>query len=262
MVEIIFIGTGGGRINLLIQLRGTGGFRINSESANIHVDPGPGALTNSIRFRQKPLKLDAVIVTHSHIDHCNDADVMIEGMSQHALKKRGILIVSKRAVDGGRNHDRTITLYHQGKVDEVYRAKWDQKKKFKTKKGEFEIEIIEAKHDIEDAFGFKLSIDGKVIGYTGDTEYYRGIGKKYRGCDYLIINCMKPAEDPYPGHMTSVDVVKLLKDAKPKLAVITHMGMKMLRAGPKKEAERIAKESKVKVIAAYDGLRVGDEEKK
>jgi len=254
MAEIVFLGTGGGRINLLKQLRRTGGFRINSESANIHVDPGPGALSSSVHFKQNVLNLDALIVTHAHIDHCNDANIIIEGISRHALKKRGILIASAHAVDGGKTGDRTITLYHQGRVEQIYRAKEGERKKFKTTKGKFEIEIIRAEHDIEDAFGFRLFIDGKVIGYTGDTEYYKGIGRNYKGCDYLIVNCIKPAKDPYPGHMTADDVIKLIKEAKPKLAVITHMGMKMIMAGPKKEAERIAKESKVETIAAYDGM--------
>ena len=258
MMEIVFIGTGGGRINLIKQFRGTGGFRINSESADIHVDPGPGALTNSIRLRQNPLKLDAVIVTHSHIDHCNDANVMIEGMSRHALKKRGILITTKQAVDGDERGDRVITLYHQDKTAELCKARWGEKKKFRTKKGEFEIEIIEARHDIKDAFGFRLFIDGVVIGYTGDTEYFKGLGDYYKGCDYLIINCLKPAEDEFAGHMSSADVVKFLKEAKPKLAILSHMGMGFIRAGPKTEAKMISEKSRVKTIAAYDGMRIGD----
>ena len=66
-MEIIFIGTGGGRINLMKQIRGTGGFRINSSCANIHIDPGPGALVHSIRLKQNPISLDAVISTHGHL---------------------------------------------------------------------------------------------------------------------------------------------------------------------------------------------------
>jgi len=257
MAEIFFLGTGGGRINLLKQFRRTGGFRINSESANIQVDPGPGALTASVHFRQNPLKLDVLIVTHSHIDHFNDANVMIEGISQHALKKRGIVVASREAIDGNRDGDRVITLYHQGKVDEIYRAKPGERKKFRTQKGEFEIEIIKTKHDVEDAFGFRLFIDGTVIGYTGDTEYFEGLAGHFGGCDYLIANCLKPAADEYRGHMSSTDVAVLMKNAKPKkLGIITHMGMAFLRAGPKKEAEKIAKESGVKTVAAYDGMRI------
>lgn len=256
MTEIVFLGTGGGRINLIKQFRRTGGFRINSESANIYVDPGPGALVNSIHFKQNPLNLDVLVVTHAHIDHCNDANVMIEAITRHALKKRGTVIASKNAIDDGKEKDRVITLYHQGKIEKVYRAKEGEKKKFKTNKGEFEIKITRAKHDIEDAFGFVLRIDGKVIGYTGDTEYFKEMGKGYKGCDCMVVNCMKPADDPFPGHMTTDDVVKLLKEAKPKMAILSHMGMNMLRAGPKKEAERIEKKSKVKTVAAYDGMKI------
>ena len=258
MTEIIFIGTGGGRINLLKQFRGTGGFRINSKSANVHVDPGPGALIGSLRFKQDPLKLDVLIVTHAHIDHCNDAGLIIEAISRHTLKKRGIVIASRYALEGGEKGDRTITIYHQGKVAEVYAAKIGERKKFKTENGWFEIEIIEAKHDIEDAFGFKLFIDGTTIGYTGDTEYYKRMDQEYRGCDYLIANCLKPQHDEYPGHMTSNDVAVLMKGAKPKMGVITHMGMSLLRAGPKKEAAMISKKSGISVVAAYDGMKVGE----
>jgi phosphoribosyl 1,2-cyclic phosphodiesterase len=56
--------------------------------------------------------------------------------------------------------------------------------------------------------------------------------------------------------MSSMDVAKLMKKAKPKLGIITHMGMAFLRAGPKKEAERISKEGGVKTLAAYDGMRI------
>ena len=84
-MEIIFLGTGGGG-KPLKQIRLTGGFRINSKSANIHVDPGPGALINSINANQNLFDLDVVIVSHTHIDHSNDAGLLIEAMSDHALK--------------------------------------------------------------------------------------------------------------------------------------------------------------------------------
>jgi phosphoribosyl 1,2-cyclic phosphodiesterase len=66
---------------------------------------------------------------------------------------------------------------------------------------------------------------------------------------------MKPETDKYHGHLTTGDVIAVLKDAKPATCIITHMGLKMMKAGPSKEAEKIEKESGVKVLAAKDGLR-------
>lgn len=255
-MEIIFLGTGGGRVNLLKQVRATGGFRINSKTANIHVDPGPGALVQSVKFRQDPMKLDAIVVTHDHTDHITDARVMIEGMSGYALKKKGILIGSKWTIDGDQGGDRGIGLWHQEKAQTVYSAEFGQKKKFDTGKGTFEMEILPMKHEEPTTFGFRLWIDGAVIGYISDTEFFEGLGKGFAGCDLLIINCIKPEEDRYSGHLTSAGVMKILKEARPKKAVITHLGMKMLHAGAGREAERIEKESGVETIAAKDGMKV------
>lgn len=255
-MEIVFIGTGGGRINLIKQIRATGGFRINSKSANLHVDPGPGALVHSVEMKQNPLFLDAIVITHAHIDHFSDAMVMIEGMSSYGLRERGILIGSRQVMEGDDNKDRGVHGYHQKKAKTAHTAVYGERKKFETEKGSFEIEILPVKHEEPTAFGFKLHLDGSVLGHITDTEYVESLGRDFAGCDCLIINCMKPSADSYGGHLKSDDVINILREAKPKTCIITHFGLKMLKAGPAKEAERIEKESGVKTIAARDGMRI------
>ncbi len=254
-MELFFIGTGGGRINLLRRLRSTGGFRING-SLNIHVDPGPGALTDGMRMGQDPLKLDAVIVTHDHIDHCNDAALMVEGMTHFGLKKKGILIGSTYVIKGNEKGDRGVDSYHQSLCEEVFTAVPGKKKSFRTKKGEFSIECIRAVHDSPDAFGFKLRMDGKTIGYTSDTEFYKGMIDNYAGCDVLIVNTLKPAEDPYEGHMTAAQARDLIGKAGPKLAILNHLGMKMILGKSHLVAKEIGEETGIKTTAATDGMRI------
>jgi ribonuclease BN (tRNA processing enzyme) len=252
-MEIVFLGTGGGRVNLIRQIRRTGGFRINSNSAHIHVDPGPGALLQSVRLRQDPLKLSAVIVTHAHVDHSNDANLMIEGMSRFALEKKGILIASKNSLDGD---DHPITKYHQTHATTVYPAQYGEQKNFKTRRGEFDIEIIEVKHDEPTTFGFKIYLEGKTIGYTSDTNWFEGLGNRFMNCDVLIVNCLKPFADGIPDHLETKNVISLLKEAKPKKAIISHFGLKMIRAEPELEAKKIEYETHIETMAAEDGMKV------
>lgn len=255
-LELVFLGTGGGRINLIKQVRMTGGFRVNSSSANIHVDPGPGALVASKKFNQDPLSLDCVIVTHDHVDHSSDAMALVEAMSGYALKKRGIIIGSKHAVEGDVNHDRAIDDYHQQHAESVYSAEFGDRKKFKTRKGEFELEVLKVRHDEPTAFGFKLYLDGKVIGYTSDTNFFEELGSLFSGCDCLVVNCLKPYSDGIPDHLETKHVIEILKTAKPGFCIITHLGMKMINVGPLTEAAKIEKATGIKTIAARDGQRI------
>jgi predicted TIM-barrel enzyme len=76
MVELVFLGCGGGRYMTIDQIFNTGGFRIH-DTAKIHVDPGPGALLLTHQHGLNPLDLDCIVATHCHPDHYCDADALI-----------------------------------------------------------------------------------------------------------------------------------------------------------------------------------------
>lgn len=253
-MEIVFLGTGGGRINLINQVRGTGGFVV-SGTRNIHVDPGPGALLAMKNLHLSPLKTEIMVVTHCHIDHCSDAAVLIEGMSHFGLEKKGTLIAASDFLEGTTNGPR-ISVFHYSRLEKVVKALPGKSYEFEGGKFNFKKGV----HEGFPAFGFVLEMDGKKIGYTGDTEKYEGMEEAYDGCDLLILNAMKPDEDQYEGHLTSEEASQLIGRVQPKLAILTHMGIKMQNYPAEKKAQEIEEETGVKVIAATDGLRITDKE--
>ncbi len=253
-MEVFFIGTGGGRVNLVRQLRGTGGFRING-SLNFHVDPGPGALFNSLKYKQNPEKIDVLVVTHAHIDHCNDAQLMIEAMTEFMNMKKGILVGSRNVLEGGKRYDRVVSRYHQQGVKELHVMEQGKEIELEVGGKKARMQGVEARHDERSVFGFKLWMDGKVIGHTSDTEYFDGLGELYRGCDLLVVNNLKPTDDGIPDHLKTEDTIEILKEARPKKAVITHLGMKLIMMPPELEAEKISRESGVETVAARDGMK-------
>ncbi len=253
-MEIVFLGTGGGRFNLVRQIRRTGGFRING-SLNIHVDPGPGALSSSLQFGQDAGKLDLVIITHSHIDHTNDAGLLVEAFSRYS-QKRGFLIGSKSAIEGDEHGDRGISRYHLGSLEKYWVAQAGRKLELEMRGKGLSLMAAKVKHEDSTGFGFVLGMDGKRVGYTSDTEYFEGIGRQYAGCEVLLANSLKPKEDGVPGHLDTIGTAKLVSEAKPNLAVMTHLGMAMLKAGPEKQAAIVERESGVRTVAAQDGMRI------
>ncbi|MFB6216464.1 MAG: MBL fold metallo-hydrolase, partial [Candidatus Aenigmatarchaeota archaeon] len=81
-MKLKFLGTGGGRYVTGEQRRRTAGIVVQTEETQIHIDPGPGALVYAHEELDEPLDTDAVIVSHAHLDHSNDAEAMIEVMAE------------------------------------------------------------------------------------------------------------------------------------------------------------------------------------
>ena len=72
----------------------------------------------------------------------------------------------------------------------------------------------------------------------------------------MILNHKHPFDTKKPDGLASEDVVKIIKKAKPKLAILTHFGNKLLNSNPIYEAREIQKQTGVQVIAAEDGMSI------
>ena len=100
MAFIKFLGTAGARFVMIGQLRSSGGIWVSSKETNVLIDPGPGSIVRCCAARPKlnPTKLDAIILTHKHLDHSNDINVMIEAMTEGGFKKRGVVFCPSDAL--------------------------------------------------------------------------------------------------------------------------------------------------------------------
>jgi len=94
------------------------------------------------------------------------------------------------------------------------------------------------------------------IGYTSDTEFFEGIERYYKGVRILILCVLRPSEEPWQGHMTTDDAMKIVSAVKPEFVVLTHFGMKMIFRGPVGEAKRVVKGTGVETVAARDGMEL------
>ena len=257
-LEIILLGTGGGRFVTITQKRRTAGIRILGEKINLHLDPGPGALVYSVASKLPPKKINALLVSHCHPDHYTDAEIFIEAMTRGMTKKRGVLAAARSVLHGNDVCGPSISQYHQQMPEKVIEAKPGVSFQVEN----MNIFVTEARHSDPDTVGFRFETrDVGDIAYTSDTEYFKGIGKHYEGVRLLILCVMRPAGKPWKGHMTTEDAIKIVEEANPEKVVITHFGMQMIFRGPNREAKLIESKTGVPTIAANDGMhiRVGQE---
>jgi len=257
-IELVFLGTGGGRFTTITQKRRTGGIRFISKNFNIHLDPGPGALVYSLEAGLNPQKITGLLVSHSHPDHCNDAGVFIEAMTRGMTKKRGVLAAAHSVLDGNENCEPCLSKYHQAMPQLVV----DARPGFSFNIADLRITAAEARHSDQSTVGFRFETrDVGDIAYTSDTEYFEGVGKPYKNVRLLLLCAMRPARSPWKGHMTTDDAAKIVEESKPEMAVLTHFGMKMIFKGPASEADFIQQKTGVPTIAAKDGMRLSISEK-
>ena len=86
---ITFLGTGGARFMIITQLLASGGLWLNLSGTEILIDPGPGCIVQSTKRKLKASKLSAIILSHRHLDHSADVNIMVEAMTQGRLKQHG-----------------------------------------------------------------------------------------------------------------------------------------------------------------------------
>jgi phosphoribosyl 1,2-cyclic phosphodiesterase len=235
-IEIVMLGTGGGRFVTMTQRRRTAGIRVLGEGLNLHLDPGPGALVYSISEGLDPQKLDAVFVSHCHPDHYTDAEVLIEAMTRGMTKKHGVLVADKSVISGSEACGPSISKYHQQMTESTMEAAPGMRLQL----GDINVYVTAARHSDPEAVGFRF--ETPVFGsfaYTSDTEYFEGIGNYYRRVRLLVLCVMRPSGKPWKGHMTSDDAIKIVEEAQPEHVILTHLGMQMLIRGPEKEAKLI-----------------------
>lgn len=252
-VELIFLGTGGGRFATITQKRRTGGFRLISKKLNIHFDPGPGALIHSLEAGLNPQKIKAVLVSHRHPDHYSNAEVLVEAMTGGMTKKRGIVAAPPNILCGDDSTGPAISKYHQNMIKQSIILKPGVNFKIaKTK-----ISCTKTKHSDTETVGFRIEIpEIGAIGYSADTEYFKGIEQDYMGVRLLILSVMRPLGSPWIGHMTPKDAVKIVDVVKPELVVATHFGMKMIFSGPTYEVKMIENITGIPTVAAFDGMKL------
>ena len=249
MDKIKFLGTAGARFVVMKQLRASGGIWLTLDNTNIFIDPGPGSLVRCLSSKPKlnPLDLDGIILTHRHLDHSNDINIMIEAMTNGGFKKKGVVFAPRDAIE----EDPVVLRYIREHVENIEIMK---------EKGSYTLGNISFSTPVKHIHGvetYGLNIRGKnnSISLITDTRYFEGLESHYNG-DILIINVVRFEEKQGIDHLSLKDAEKILSINKPKLGVLTHFGMTMIKAKPWEIAKGLSEKLGVKVIAARDGMEL------
>ena len=243
---ITFLGTAGARFVVARQFLASGGTWLNLGNTQILLDPGPGCLVQVAKRKLDPTKLDAIILSHKHLDHSGDINIMIEAMTDGGTRKRGTVF----APDDALNQDPVILSYLRSYLQSI---------QVLTEGGSYVINDVpfktpvRHKHPVE-TYGFIFQTLRHTFSWITDTRYFEDLASHYEG-DLLIINVVRLNPGAPIDHLALPEVKNIIEELRPRIAILTHFGMTMWRAKPWELAAKLTEETGISVIAARDGMK-------
>lgn len=243
---ITFLGTAGARIMVASQLLASGGLWFDFGGTEILLDPGPGTIVQTARRKLKATKLKAIILSHKHLDHSGDVNVMIEAMTEGGFRPGGVLFAPRDALD----NDPVVLQYVRPFLERI---------EILQEGGSYSVDGVSFhtplrhRHPVE-TYGIVFNAGDHTISCLVDTRYFDELCQHYKA-DLLILNVVRLEPGGPFDHLSVPDAREIIKNLKPKVAILNHFGMTMWRAKTWEVAQRLSEETGVRVIAARDGMR-------
>ncbi len=216
-MRIIFLGTGTG---VPEKNNSPSSLLIEHMNTKIILDFGEGMMKNLVRKNIRINDIEAVFLTHFHIDHVIGIIPLLFAFRFEAdPRKKEFFIFGP---EGLKELIENIFKLFEGQIEpknyklKVYEINPGEEFKFKKIK----IKTFKTKHRAE-SIGYILNVKDKKIVYTGDTDYDENYKEILKNVDILITECSVPIE--IENHMNPQKVLKLIKDINPFKTYLIHL---------------------------------------
>ena len=218
------------RVSILVEHEGT----------HILVDTSPDLREQLLDARVA--RLDAVIWTHDHADHCHGIDDL-----------RALLHARGAPLAGFARADTLETLRarfayafegHAGYPPVVDGALLPDR----LQVGPIEVRVVDQPHGTITSAGLRFEAGGRSIGYSTDCNHLTDeMAALFEGVDIWVVDALR--RRPHPTHPHLDLVLQWVDAVRPRRAILTHMDNSM-------DYRRLCAELPQGIEPGYDGLEV------
>jgi len=243
---ITFLGTAGARVMVANQIQASGGMWLSLNGTEILVDPGPGCIVQTTKRKLRADKLQAIILSHRHLDHSGDTNIMVEAMTDGGFKPHGKVFLPADAL----GPEPVLYSYLKEYIDGIEILQ--EGKSYQVDGVTFSTPLRHI-HPVE-TYGLKFTVGNRTFSYIADTKYFDKLIEKYQS-ELIIINVVFMENHFKIDHLAIGDAEKIITGIKPKVAILTHFGMQIWKARPWEVAEQLSQKTGIRVKAAHDGMK-------
>ena len=191
------------------------GYLLEAEEMRLLLDCGSGVL-GVLQNVAEVTEINHIILSHYHYDHFSDAGsavyARLVNMQLGNTTEKLHLYAPKDDL-----FFNTLEMPPYSEVQEINESRV-------CEIGPFQIRFLKTKHPIE-CYAMKVAVGGKILVYTADTAYLEGLVEFAQNADILIAECSlySGISGEKAGHMNSLEVARLARDAGVKQLIYTHL---------------------------------------
>ena len=225
-VEVRCLGTGdafgsGGRLQTATLLRSAGGEAL--------VDCGPSTLAALRREALDPNAVDAVLLTHLHGDHFGGVPFLLMDAHYAAGRDRPLVIAGPPGVEQA--VARALEVLFPGSGGLVPRfpvayLEWSERQAAETGPARATPYLVRHSTNIL-CYGLRVELDGRVLAFSGDTEWTDALADLSAGADLFLCECTGYGSAP-PHHLDYVTLDAHRPALTCRRLLLTHMAADML----------------------------------
>jgi ribonuclease BN (tRNA processing enzyme) len=225
-VKVTFIGSGdafgaGGRFNTCIL--------VDAPDQRIAIDFGASSLVALNQLDIDHASIDAVVLTHLHGDHCGGLPFMLMDGMLGAKRTKPLTIVGPEGTEahlGGVCEALFPGMHVISPKFHLTYAEMPVMKK--TEFNGFAVTSYPAMHTgTTNPTSIRVEVGGKVVSYTGDSEWTRHMPDLARDADLFVCECYFYGRS-IPHHMNYPDYQEHKHELTAKRTVLTHFSREMM----------------------------------
>jgi len=225
-VEIRFLGSGdafgsGGRFQAC--------FYVWSESAKFLIDCGASSLIAMKRFGVDPSLVENILLSHLHGDHFGGIPFFILD-AQFRRRTRPLILVGPAGLEARVRETMEVLFPGSSRVQQKFSIEFvELKDRSKTAFGSLAVTPYSVIHPSGDTpYALKIEFEGRVIGYSGDTEWTETLVEAARGVDLFICEAYF-FEKKMKYHLDYRTLMDQRKKLECRRLILTHMSDDMLQ---------------------------------